>query len=361
MFHQLAERLRGTIADAWARGIRFEKVDVAAYERLFVQAGFPFPRELRDELELRGAFDVPALDDDEAQDVLADQRGEGWAGRALLSKGLRLLTPSELFQSYAAQRAGALADERLGSLWVFASPLRSLWTDAFALDASGGVRSFHEDAIGEDLDLGLTAQSFEAWERDVTDEVVAAVQALTAEGAKPFGAAVNEQTPFKLDEYVSSGKKPWNTWVERIWRQALRVGSPEIARQVISDVGTLITRPSEADYRLPSALDLMHRLPPDLRREAVIEMWGSARPENQTLRAALDAPPDLRSLVPIAWPHRGRADSDDVRWARALLWLLGDPEPEQLIEAARRGVNSRDVNETLWLRLEPFAKKHGVI
>lgn len=173
---------------------------------------------------------------------------------------------------------------------------------------------------------------------------------MTKAEVQPFGAKSAAVEPFELEKY--SGK-PWNKWVERIWRKALRVGSAEVARQVLADVGTLVTKPSEADYRLPSALDLMHRLPAELRREAVFEMWGASRPNLSA--SSLDA------LVPIAWPHRGPADSDDIRGARALLWTLGDPAPEFMMEAASRGFRSRDVNETLWLRLEPFAKKHGVI
>lgn len=354
MFHQLAEQLRGTIAAEWVNSIRFEKVDVGAYERLFVQAGFPMPKALRDALAVRGAFSIPPVDDEE-NGALEGRRGPA---AELMSGGLRLLSPSELFDAFSGQRAGASADERLGSLWVFAAPRRYLWTEAYALDTSGDVRAFHEDDISEVLDLGRPAQSFADWERTLTEQVISLVKTLADAGTEPFGAKRDDVEPFELAKYTG---KPWNAWVERIWRQALRLGSVDVARQVITDVGTLITKPSEADYRLPSALDLMHRLPAELRHAAVLEMWGSARPENPTVLATLEDASLMRSLVPIAWPHRGPADSDDVRWARAVLWLLGDPNPEQMMEAARRGARSRDVNETLWLRLEPFAKKHGVI
>lgn len=407
-FDELPHRLANTVGAAWATAaVRFTPVDVHAYDVLFKQVGFTLPASLRAELVARGAFEVAAVaDGDEtdegvdANEALSNLRGPGWAGRNVLRGGLHLLRPSELFGSYRSQRLGASAMDELGSLWVFAGPNGGyVEVDAFAFDGRPGraagdgaeypIVPFHEDDMGEEFDLleadgslRHTHLSLDAWSRWLCDEIVDAVKAIEAAGVTRMRASAPSaaaEAP-DLTPYLAQGKK-WSSWVERIWREALRSGSVDTARAVLDDIGTLVTRPSVVDYKLPGALDLWHRLPrhgPFSRRAALAEVWSRRSLEGDAAtQVAFDvflgsletdqvAPMAVfDTLQTAAWGDRN-ATTTTASWARALLWALGPAEPAQLNEAAslvlRLEVDDRrDVEESLWLSLEPFARRAGVL
>lgn len=411
-FDELPRRLADTVGAAWATAaVRFTPVDVHAYDVLFKQVGFTLPASLRAELVARGAFELAAVADadetDEGVDTkeaLSDLRGPGWAGRNVLGGGLHLLRPSELFGTYRSQRLGATALAELGSLWVFAGPNGGyVQVDAFAFDgrpdrarSDGGevpIVPFHEDDMGEAFDLleadgslRHTRPSLDAWSRWLCDEIVDAVKALEAAGVTRMRASTPsapaeapDLTPYRAQ--VAAGKK-WSSWVEGIWREAFRSGSVDTARSVLDDIGTLVTQPSVADYKLPGALDLWHRLPrhgPFSRRAALAEVWSRRTLEGDAAtQVAFDVflgSLETDQVAPIAvfdtlqtaaWSDRSATTTTATRWARALLWALGPAEPAQLHEAASlvlrlEGDKRRDVEETLWLSLEPFARRAGVL
>ncbi len=370
-FDELALRLANTVAAPWAQAaLSYSPVDVSTYEVLFKQVGFVLPSALKAELATRGAFELCAVPDAEehhetddgvdASEALSDLRGPLWAGRNVLRGGVHLLSPAELFGTYRGQRLGTRGQVELGSLWVFAAPRGYVWVDAFALDARAGssrvdgeypVVPFHEDDMGEEFDLlepdgslRHARPSLDAWARWVSDEIENTVKALEAAGVTRVAAPPGPKGPAQVVDLapylaeVAQGQK-WSSWVEAIWRQALRQGSVEAAQQVLRDVGTMVTRPSEADYKLPGALDLWHRLPrhgPFSRRAALAELWSDRQPEGDAeTQVAFDvflgslehdhvAPLAVfDALQPAAWSDRGLATAAATRWARALLWALG--------------------------------------
>lgn len=400
LFATLPQRLAGTLAAEWASSaVLATSVDVSAYEELFLQVGFPLADELRGVLTRSGAFELLAFGDshdreDEPEvlqpdEFLRDLDGAGWAGRHLVLEGLHLLSPEELFETYSTQRMAAAALAPLGGFWVFASPRRYLWTSAFAFDGRRPQRSivpFHEDDIHEQLDfeqpdgtLRHAQPSLERWAAWLVDDVCRAVRAAEEAGCapalkgRPASAREVDLAPFLAE--AAAGKK-WSSWVDGIWRQALRRGSVETAREVLAHVGTLTTRPALPVWKLPGALELLHRLPsegPRSRRAALLHLWSGRRPAHPTNQVAYDTflglvegtqpgpRASLLALQSLAWADRGPSTDEDVRWARALLWALGRPRPEHLLEAATLvlGGRSREVAETCWLRLEPFVREAG--
>ncbi|MBL8920976.1 MAG: hypothetical protein JNJ54_19085 [Myxococcaceae bacterium] len=401
LFASLPQRLAGTLAGDWAAGAVVSRpVDLGAWEELFLQVGVPLSDELRGVLTRAGAFELLSFGEaDHEEDggrlrpteFLRELHGPGWAGRQAVLEGLHLLSPEELFETYTSQRAAASALAALGGFWVFAAPRHSLWTSAFAFDARSARLSivpFHEDDIHEQLDLERpdgtlphAQPSLAQWAGWLLDEICLAVRQAEDAGCAP--ALTRRASPTREVELapflaeVASGKR-WSAWVDGVWRQALRRGSVETARQVLSHVGTLVTRPDLAPWKLPGALDLLYRLPaagPGSRRVAVLQLWNGKRPASPLNQVAYDtllglleseapAPLDtLRSLQAVAWSYRGPPADDEVRWARALLWALGRPRPEHVLEAATLvlGERSRDAAMTCWLRLEPLVCDAGAL
>lgn len=390
LFSALPQRLAGTLAADWAAtAVISTPVDLDAWEELFLQVGFPFGDELRGVLARSGAFEL--LPFGNSEDVLRDLDGEGWAGRQVVLEGLHLLSPEELFETYSTQRLAASALAPLGGFWVFASPRHYLWTSAFAFDgrrAPVSIVPFHEDDIHEQLEFAApdgtlrhARPSLERWASWLVDEICLAVAQAEEAGCAPAlkgrsaPARDVELEPFVAE--VAAGKR-WSSWVDGIWRAALRRGSVETARQVLDHVGTLVTRPGIEVWKLPGPLDLLHRLPaegPRSRRAALLHLWNGRRPSHPANQVAYDALLGLvessqrgplesfRALQALAWSDRGPSTDEDVRWARALLWALGRPRSEHLLEAATLvlGGRARDVSQTCWLRLEPFVRDAGVL
>jgi hypothetical protein len=401
----LADRLGQTIAARWAEtAVVRSAVDPAAYVELFRQVGLPLATTLLTELELHGSFEIVPFgepsdedegeDEDSASDLVRGLRGPGWAGRDAVTRGLHLLPPEALFETYRSQRHAAMRQGSLGAFWVFAAPRSYLWTSAFAFDgrrAGDGplpIVPFHEDDIHEQLavqhadgSLRHARATLEAWAAWLVDEICATVSRLEADGCQTVRAGSPPRPAVELDlasmlAEVDAGKR-WTSW-ERASQTALRRGSVAMARQVLDQVGTLVTRPNVATWKLPSALDLLYRLPtegPRSRRAAVLSAWGPLRPDTPATRVAFDtlvgladsadsAPVDVFEALRLpAWADRGPADRDEVRWARALLWALGRPRPEHLLEAAELVMTGqpRDVAETCWLRIEAFARDSDVL
>ena len=389
-FDTLATRLAGTSGAAWGRdALRFEPVDIAAYELVFTQAGFVMPRSLGALLRERGAFELRSIDGDEAREAVHELRAGD--ARDILSAGLHLLSPDELATTLQVQRLAASAEVTLGSFWVFAAPHHYLHTEAhafdvrFCVDGEYACVPFHEDDIGELVDIADggpirgASPSFEAWAHGLTEQLVRAVSAL--DGLE-LRASTSVRTPLDLSSYVAecNAGKPWSAWVEGIWRPALQREHRDVARRIVEEVGTLVTKPAEPEYRLPGALDLLQRLPREgaySRRMGMLEMWQRRRPDDlPTLAPAMtylvdhvhEAAPApkalLDDLVAVAWRHRGPPVEADVSWARALLLALGTPEPARLRDATTlvlAPMRGRDLAETMWLRLAPFAEAAGVL
>ncbi|MBL8921778.1 MAG: hypothetical protein JNJ54_23170 [Myxococcaceae bacterium] len=404
-FEALRTSLSSTIAGPWAKqALRFAPVDVEAYETLFLQTGLTLPAPLRAELISHGAFEwLPIRDEEAAQDeelvpfeeLLREVRVP-WAGRNLLSRGLHLLTPAELLQTFRSQRAAASAWAPMGAMWVFAAPRDYLWAEAFAFDTrfrEYAVVPFHEDAIGESLEVAQSGPlrhsqaNLTAWAQWLCDQISMTVERLAREEpTRTFEASSPPVAqPIELRDWEErvAGGALWSSFAVPVWREALRSGPSAMAARVLDDVGTLVTKGSIPDYQLPSPIDLLHRLPlegPTSRRAAVLEMWAHRRPGLEVaapVHVAFDlflsrahqasvAPREvLRELTPIAWADRGPAADEDTRWARALLWALGPAEPERLAEATSQvlssGEKGRALLETMWLRLVPFAQRAGVL